>query len=207
MQLRDYSALTGDLLGAMANHAKDGGLIAMLASEQQPGTLMAAGGRLARLAAKLGVPSREPPEDVWHIVGVLAIRIKGSDLPNCAHLALDLLARKEKGGPRYPNPLVDASEDRSVQDIDRLFIYDPSYPHLGLTGLTAGVTTTSPGDQPERSGFRDHLFLRRAKTLVDQAGATGGRETWMLKDGNVRIGGGGNVGNIDECQQMTANWM
>ena len=119
------------------------------------------------MAAKLGVPSREPPEDVWHIVGVLAIRIKGSDLPNCAHLALDLLARKEKGGPRYPNPLVDASEDRSVQDIDRLFIYDPSYPHLGLTGLTAGVTTTSPGDQPERSGFRDHLFLRRAKTLVD----------------------------------------
>ena len=86
----------------------------MLASEQQPGTLMAAGGRLARLAAKLGVPSREPPEDVWHIVGVLAIRIKGSDLPNCAHLALDLLARKEKGSPRYPNLLVDASEDRSV---------------------------------------------------------------------------------------------
>ena len=56
MQLRDYSALTGDLLGAMANHAKDGGLIAMLASEQQPGDLIAAGGRLARLAAKLGVP-------------------------------------------------------------------------------------------------------------------------------------------------------
>ena len=56
MQLRDYSALTGDLLGAMANHAKDGGLIAMLASEQQPGDLMAAGGRLARMAATLRVP-------------------------------------------------------------------------------------------------------------------------------------------------------
>jgi hypothetical protein len=94
-----------------------------------------------------------------------------------------------------------------VQDIDRLFIYDPSYPHLGLTGLTAGVTITSPGDQPERSRFRDHLFLRRAKTLVDQAGVTEGRETWMFKDGNVQIGGGSNVGNIDECQQMTANWM
>jgi hypothetical protein len=45
------------ILDAIANHAKDGGLIAMLASEQQPGTLIAAGGRLARLAAKLGVPS------------------------------------------------------------------------------------------------------------------------------------------------------
>lgn len=29
----------------------------------------------------------------------------------------------------------------------------------------------------------------------------------MLKDGNIRIGGGSNVSNVDECLQMTANWM
>lgn len=211
MRLRDYSALQGDLLDAIADNAKDGGLIAMIASEQQPGDLMAAGGRLARMAAILGVPRWQPERDVWHVVGVLAIRIKGSDLPNYAHLAPDLLARKEgkkrKGGPRYLNPLVDPSEDRSVQDIDRLFIYDPSYPHLGLVGLTGGLALTAPGDQPERSQFKHHLFLRRVKTLVDQADKERGRETWMLKDGNVRIGGGGNVSNVDECLQMTANWM
>jgi hypothetical protein len=163
MTLTQYSASIVDLTDRFVEHVKEGGLIAMVASEEQPQ------GPSGVISGPNGAPR---PDPVWHAVGVLAITIKTSHLPTSDHADSYLLPGPSRPGgpPRYLNPFVDPDpyEDTDTYrnaDIERLFVYDPIYPDRSAVGLRE-LALTPPGNQPATSSFRHHLWLSGVKAIV-----------------------------------------
>lgn len=207
MPLNEYSDTCVNLAAAIRDHGSRGGLLALVASEQQPAGLWNQAPRQASILNAYG-PGFTPPQNMWHSVAILAVHIPQRLLPDTVHAYSDLLTPRNR---RSTNPLVDTARGEGLNaDIRRIFIYDPSYPNFGAAADLP--PRTLPGNQPRQSRFRNHLFLQNVVGVLDYLGernwAGWVRETDPdSRAGNVFIGGGGNTANTDDCLRMSAAWV
>lgn len=88
-----------------------------------------------------------------------------------------------------------------------VYVYDSSYPNENIPpGGGPGLVTQSLA-QNRFSRIGQHLMLSTVQKLLYGTSGLRTRYDWIRQHGKVWIGGGGNVGGIDECRRMTSVWM
>lgn len=143
------------------------------------------------VARPVGLGSRS---SLWHAAGVFiqSHTHYPRHIPEWAHT--------------YANPWQHYTFDGVFREC---YVYDPSYINEAVPQQPASASLATHG----HSRIGSHQMLSVVQRLLWGQGPTGlgqagGRARWLSHQGTrPRIGGGGNIGGIDECQRMTVVWM
>lgn len=195
MTLAEYSATISEFRGQV--QLTQGTLVSVASAEPQAGVAASTAWQhfQANVPGGGAGPALLPRPNYWHAAGVF--------LQSHRHYP-------QLSPPgQYPPGTPSWQRYRFSGQFRHVFIYDSSY--INETA-GAGLVTQSLA-QTHNSRIAQHSMMSMVQRLLygspnGLAPSTGNaRCAWIRNQGVTRIGGGGNIGGIDECQRMTCIWM